>query len=88
MEHTAHGSPEIVACAGQKLTTEDAALLECASTEMQCKNLYQCLRLFGRYNYTTEYPIPRFYNDARIQRIRDGTSEIMRELFARSILGR
>ena len=88
MEHTAHGSPEIVACAEQKLTTKDAALLEYASAEMQCKNLYQCLRLFGGYSYTTEYPITRFYTDARIQRIYDGTSEVMRELTARSILGR
>ena len=37
------------------------------------------------YGYTTEYPISRFYVDARIQTIYGGTSEIMRELVARSI---
>ena len=71
-----------------RLTAEDAAMLKYASTEMQCKTVDQCLQLFGGYGYTTEYPISRFYTDARIQRIYGGTSEIMRELVARSMLGR
>lgn len=79
-------------CADQysrdELTSEDAAMLKYASTEMQCKTIDQCLQLFGGYGYTIEYPISRFYTDARIQRIYGGTSEIMRELVARSILGR
>lgn len=74
--------------AQEELTSEDAAMLKYASTEMQCKTIDQCLQLFGGYGYTIEYPISRFYTDARIQRIYGGTSEIMRELVARSILGR
>jgi long-chain-acyl-CoA dehydrogenase len=76
------------AYARDELSAEDAAMLKYASTEMQCKTIDQCLQLFGGYGYTTEYPISRFYTDARIQRIYGGTSEIMRELVARSILGR
>ena len=71
-----------------ELSAEDAAILKYASTEMQCKTIDQCLQLFGGYGYTAEYPISRFYTDARIQRIYGGTSEIMREMVARSILGR
>jgi acyl-CoA dehydrogenase len=71
-----------------KLSAEDAAMLKYASTEMQCKTVDQCLQLFGGYGYTAEYPISRFYTDARIQRIYGGSSEIMRELVARSMLGR
>ena len=71
-----------------QLSAEDAAMLKYASTEMQCKTIDDCLQLFGGYGYTTEYPISRYYADARIQRIYGGTSEIMRELVARSILGR
>lgn len=76
------------AYANESLSAEEAAILKYASTEMQCKTIDQCLQLFGGYGYTTEYPISRFYTDARIQRIYGGTSEIMRELVARSILGR
>ncbi|GAB5450134.1 MAG: acyl-CoA dehydrogenase family protein [Halioglobus sp.] len=79
-------------CAAQyaekALSSEDAAMLKYATTEMQCKTVDQCLQLFGGYGYTVEYPIARFYTDARIQRIYGGTSEIMRELVARSMLGR
>lgn len=71
-----------------ELTADNAAMLKYATTEMQCKTIDQCLQLFGGYGYTAEYPISRFYTDARIQRIYGGTSEIMRELVARSILGR
>ena len=35
-----------------------------------------------------EYPIARAWADARVQRIYGGTSEIMKELIARSLLGR
>ncbi len=76
------------AYAAGELTAEDAAMLKYASTEMQCKTIDECLQLFGGYGYTAEYPISRFYTDARIQRIYGGSSEIMRELVARSILGR
>ena len=79
-------------CADQytrdELTSDDAAMLKYAATEMQCKTIDQCLQLFGGYGYTAEYPISRYYTDARIQRIYGGSSEIMRELVARSIVGR
>ena len=74
--------------ASRSLTADDAAMLKLASCEMQCKVIDDCLQLFGGYGYITEYPISRFYTDARIQRIYGGSSEIMRELVARSILGR
>jgi len=71
-----------------ELGADDAAMLKYAATEMQCKTIDDCLQLFGGYGYTAEYPISRFYTDARIQRIYGGSSEIMREVVARSILGR
>ncbi|WP_116365111.1 acyl-CoA dehydrogenase family protein [Parahaliea mediterranea] len=71
-----------------ELGADKAAMLKLAACEMQCKTIDDCLQLFGGYGYTTEYPISRYYTDARIQRIYGGTSEIMRELVARSILGR
>ena len=74
--------------AGGEMTTDDAAILKLTSCEMQCKVIDDCLQLFGGYGYTVEYPISRFYTDARIQRIYGGTSEIMRDLVARSMLGK
>ena len=45
----------------------------------------RCLQLFGGYGYCTEYPISRFYVDARIQTIYAGTSEIMKLIISRSL---
>ena len=46
----------------------------------------ECLQLFGGYGYMAEYPVARAYADARIERIYGGTSEIMKEIVARSLL--
>ncbi|MBD2858906.1 acyl-CoA dehydrogenase family protein [Spongiibacter sp. KMU-158] len=71
-----------------EMTVEDAAILKLATTEMQLRAVNECLQLFGGYGYTVEYPISRFYVDARIQTIYAGTSEIMKEVISRGIVGR
>lgn len=70
------------------MTVTDAAMLKLAATEMQLTMVNECLQLFGGYGYTDEYPISRFYRDARVQTIYAGSSEIMKEVIARSMLGR
>ncbi|MEH6578500.1 MAG: acyl-CoA dehydrogenase family protein [Amphritea sp.] len=67
------------------MSVTEAALLKLSTTEMQCKVVDECLQLFGGYGYTMEYPISRFYVDARIQTIYAGTSEIMKEVISRSL---
>ncbi|MPW44301.1 acyl-CoA dehydrogenase [Acinetobacter guerrae] len=71
-----------------KLDVETAAALKCFSTDMQMKVADNLLQLFGGYGYMTEYPISRFFVDARIQRIYGGTNEIMKEIVARGIIGK
>ncbi len=46
-----------------------------------------CLQMFGGYGYMNEYPISQLYKDIRIKRIYGGTSEIMKLLIARSLVG-
>ena len=72
----------------KKLDVETAAALKSFSSDMQMKVADSLLQLFGGYGYMTEYPISRFFVDARIQRIYGGTNEIMKEIVARGILGR
>lgn len=71
-----------------KMTVEDGAMIKLASTEMELKMVDTCLQLHGGYGYTDEYEISRFYRDARVQTIYAGSSEIMKEVVARGILGR
>ncbi len=74
--------------ANGEMDTEQAAIIKLATTEMQLRTVNECLQLFGGYGYTTEYPISRFYCDARIQTIYAGTSEIMKVVISRAMLGR
>ena len=71
-----------------EMTVDDAAILKLATTEMQLRAVDECLQLFGGYGYTVEYPISRFYLDARVQTIYGGSSEIMKEVISRGIVGR
>lgn len=71
-----------------QMTVEDAAVVKYATTEMQLRAVNECLQLFGGYGYTAEYPISRFYRDARVQTIYAGSSEIMKEIVARGVVGR
>ncbi|MCL1479417.1 MAG: acyl-CoA dehydrogenase family protein [Marinobacter sp.] len=70
------------------LNAATASMAKYSATEMQCRVTDGCLQLFGGYGYTSEYPISRAFADARVQRIYGGTSEIMKEIIARSIFGR
>ncbi|MEE2961740.1 MAG: acyl-CoA dehydrogenase family protein [Myxococcota bacterium] len=69
-----------------ELSISTAAMAKLWSTEAQFEIMDECLQLFGGYGYMTEYPIARAWADSRVQRIYAGTSEIMKELIARSVL--
>ena len=70
------------------LTTEQASIAKYSSCEMEGKVIDEALQMFGGYGYMQEYPISRFYVDARVQRIYGGTSEIMKEIIGKSVIGR
>jgi acyl-CoA dehydrogenase len=67
------------------LDNETAYMAKWWCTEQQCRVTDECLQLFGGYGYMTEYPIARLYADSRVQRIYGGTTEIMKDLIARSL---
>jgi long-chain-acyl-CoA dehydrogenase len=68
-----------------ELDATTAAMSKWWLTELDNKVLDTCLQLFGGYGYMLEYPIARAYADARVHRIYAGTTEIMKELVARSL---
>lgn len=67
------------------LDNETAAMAKWWLTDLQGKVMDECLQLFGGYGYMTEYPISRFYTDARIMRIYGGANEVMKELISRKL---
>jgi len=67
------------------LDAATAAMSKWWLSELDNKVLDTCLQMFGGYGYMLEYPIARAYADARVHRIYAGTTEIMKELVARSL---
>ncbi|NOY70057.1 MAG: acyl-CoA dehydrogenase [Deltaproteobacteria bacterium] len=70
--------------AGEDLVAE-VSMAKYWTTDLQFEAADQCLQFFGGYGYMTEYPISRFFVDARVQRIYGGANEIMKELIARKL---
>ena len=68
-----------------KLSAEDAAKAKLFTSELEGRVTDECLQLHGGAGYMDEYPISRMYTAARVSRIYAGSSEIMREIVARSI---
>ena len=68
-----------------KLSADMAARIKLYGSELEGRVMDACVQLHGGAGYMDEYRISRMYTDARISRIYAGSSEIMREIIARSI---
>ena len=68
-----------------ELDLPTAAIAKMWVSETQCKVVDECVQLHGGYGYMWEFPITKLYADSRVQRIYAGTSEIMKEIIARSL---
>ena len=68
-----------------KLSADDAAKAKLYATELEDRVTDHCVQLHGGNGYMDEYPVSRMYTAARVSRIYAGSSEIMREIIARSI---
>ena len=58
------------------------------ASEMARRQTAEAIQILGGYGYTKEFPVERYYRDAKITEIYEGTSEIQRLVIARSLLGR
>ena len=69
----------------RELTAVEASAAKLWHSELQGEICDRSLQLHGGAGYMNEYPIARLWRDARVSRIYGGTSEIMKEVIARSI---
>ncbi len=67
--------------------TEAGAKAKLFTSEMARRQTGEAIQILGGYGYTKEFPVERYYRDAKITEIYEGTSEIQRLVIARSILG-
>ena len=71
-------------CAGQPFKKE-AAIAKLVASNAAMDNARDATQVFGGYGFMNEYPVGRFYRDAKILEIGEGTSEVQRMLIARHL---
>lgn len=64
----------------------EAGMAKLFASEMCCKVTMDAMRIHGGYGYSKEFPVERFYRDAPLMIIGEGTSEIQRLVIAKNLL--
>jgi butyryl-CoA dehydrogenase len=65
-----------------------ASMAKLFATEAATRVTHAAIQIHGGFGYVKEYPVERYYRDARVTEIYEGTSEMQRIVIARSVLGR
>ena len=64
----------------------EAAMAKLLSSQVADRTTSKCLELFGGYGYSKEYPAEKFYRDAKIGTIYEGTSNMQLQTIAKMLL--
>ena len=70
---------------GQKMTKE-GAMAKYYASEVAVKVANEAVQIFGGYGYTKDFPVEKFYRDAKLCTIGEGTSEIQKLVISKSML--
>lgn len=70
---------------GERVTKE-ASMAKLFASEMAVRVCEEAIQIFGGYGYIRDYPVEKFWRDAKLLTIGEGTSEIQRLIIAREIL--
>jgi len=70
---------------GQEVTRE-SAMAKLFASEVAVRTANECVQIFGGYGYTKDFPAEKYYRDAKLCTIGEGTSEIQKLVISRSIL--
>ena len=69
-----------------KPVTKESAMAKLFASETAVKVANEAIQVFGGYGYTKDFPVEKFYRDAKLCTIGEGTSEIQKLVISRQIL--
>ncbi|MFH1231319.1 MAG: acyl-CoA dehydrogenase family protein [Planctomycetota bacterium] len=67
---------------------KESAMAKLFASEVAMRVTKNAIQILGGYGYTTEYEVERYYRDAKLCEIGEGTSEIQRIIISRQVLGK
>jgi len=65
---------------------KEASMSKLLSTKFADNAIYECLQILGGYGYMEDYPMARLWRDSRLGPIGGGTSEILKEIIAKTVV--
>ena len=68
--------------------TKESAMAKLFASEVAVRVANEAVQVFGGYGYVKDYPAEKYYRDAKLCTIGEGTSEIQRLVIARQLLGK
>jgi len=71
---------------GNTNVAKESAMAKMYASDVCMKVATNCLQIFGGYGYMKEYPIEKYFRDAKITQIYEGTNQIMREVIALGLI--
>ena len=69
-----------------KPVTTAGAMAKMYASEMCCKVANEAIQIHGGYGYTKDFPVEKFYRDAKLCTIGEGTTEIQKVVISRNLL--
>jgi butyryl-CoA dehydrogenase/acyl-CoA dehydrogenase len=63
----------------------EAAMAKLFASEVAQRVTWEAVQIHGGYGYITEFPVERFWRDARLMTITEGTTEIQLTIIAREL---
>lgn len=66
--------------------SKQASMAKMYATDVAMKVTTECIQLLGGYGYTREYPVERYFRDAKVTQIYEGTNQVQRIVIAKHIL--
>jgi alkylation response protein AidB-like acyl-CoA dehydrogenase len=70
----------------KKPMTKEAAMAKYYASEVAVRVANDAVQVFGGYGYTKDFPVEKYYRDAKLCTIGEGTSEIQKIVIAREVL--
>jgi alkylation response protein AidB-like acyl-CoA dehydrogenase len=67
--------------------TKESAMAKYYASEVSVQVATDAVQIFGGYGYTKDFPVEKYYRDAKLCTIGEGTSEIQKLVISRAILG-
>ena len=76
-----------LATSGRQLALAEGSMAKCLTADVAVRCCTEAIQILGGHGYVRDHPVEKWYRDAKLYQIWEGTNEIQRLVIARAIMG-